>query len=100
LTGDTAEFSRLLADYIDADYIVTELLKADEATIGNILRVGTDTITEITGDYISTTTINATQIVGTDGDFQNLTTKVLTVGENAITTIAEGVISTAEISAN
>ena len=70
LTGDTAEFGELIAEYISADFIGTEALKAVKANIAEVLTVGTDTITEITGDYISTTTINASQIVGNDADFQ------------------------------
>lgn len=58
IVGETAEFNELFSQYIDSEYVVTRVLNADEADIRNlsaeVIRVGTDSITEITGDYIST----------------------------------------------
>lgn len=70
ITGTQAEFDELFSNYIKSNLIVTKMLQA------------------------------------TDADFQNMTTNsalvknVLTVGTDRITTIANGAISTAEISAD
>ena len=101
IVGTTAEFQQLFSDYIGADYLVAEMLRADEANIrdltAEVIRVGTDSITTIANGAITTAQINADQITGTDADFQNLTTTVLRVGRDNITTIAEGTITTEKI---
>lgn len=97
ITGNRAQFSTLFSNYIDSDYIVTRMLEADEATIGEltaeIIRVGHDGITEITNDAISTATINADQINVTNAFVED----VLTIGTDTITTIAEGTITTDKV---
>lgn len=54
ITGDEAEFDRLFSNYIDADYITTEILMADEATIrslsAELMNVSTISVVNITGD--------------------------------------------------
>lgn len=99
ITGTTAEFQELFADYIGANYLVTEILRADQASIADlsaeIITVGTDGITQITNDAISTATISADQINVTNAFVED----VLTVGAAGITTIAQNTINTANINA-
>lgn len=126
LQGTSAEFQQVFADRIGADYVITNLLTAQAASISQlsseVIRVGTTDITTIANGAISTSTINVNQLTGDTADFKdlfserigaqtviteiieaddatvgNLAARVITVGEDAVTQIANGVISTAEI---
>lgn len=126
LQGTSAEFQQVFADRIGADYVITNLLTAQAASISQlsseVIRVGTTNITEIANGVITTAEIDVGQITGDTADFKdlfserigaqtviteiieaddatvgNLAARVITVGEDAVTQIANGVISTAEI---
>lgn len=101
ITGNTAEFNELFSKYIDTEYIVAEVMKAQDADIENlsarIIRVGEEgsgAITTITGDYIETNGINAKNIVGETGDFDVLTSNILNSDEiHALTIDASQITS-------
>ena len=69
ITGTKAEFQEVLANYIDANYIVTNMLRANDADfanmtassaiVENLLTVGTEQITTIAGGAITTERIIA-----------------------------------------
>lgn len=100
ITGSRGQFEELFADYIDSEYIVTNLLEADEAYIkdlsADIIRVGKDGITEITEDTIKTANISADQITVTNAFVRD----VLTVGEEGITQIASNSVTTEKVIAS
>lgn len=101
ITGNTAEFNELFSKYIDTEYIVAEVMKAQDADIENlsarIIRVGEEgsgAITTITGDYIETNGINAQYINGDTASFNELTSKIINSDEiHALTIDASQITS-------
>ena len=58
ITGDEADFNKLFANYIDAEFITTELIKADEGVFKN-LTADTGFIKHLQSEIIDTSVINA-----------------------------------------
>lgn len=67
ITGTKAQFEQVFADYIESNYLVTRMLRADQAKFGElsaqVITVGTDGITRIANDAITTATLSADQII-------------------------------------
>jgi len=71
--------------------IATKVLEADQgifnSIITKVITFGKDGITEITKDTIKTSIINAAQIRGSVGEFEQLATNIFTAGSAQINNI-------------
>ena len=81
----SAEFENLFSQYVGADVIAGKVIESDQiftnqATINEVLRVGTNQITEIANGTITTATINVKQLYGEKGDFEELTADIIEAG--------------------
>jgi hypothetical protein len=102
IKGEQAEFDELFTKYLKSNLIVTKALNAENADIehltAKIIDVGG---TQITDGLIKTAELSADQIKSGTIDTDRINVNdVITVGTDKITTIAGGVVSTAEISAD
>lgn len=102
ITGTTAQFEALWSNYISSNFITTKVLNADNADIQNLTaKIITVGGTQITEDLIQTANISADQITSGTIDTNRLNVNdIITVGTNAITTIAEGTITTENVIAS
>ena len=84
LVGNAAQYGAIFTTYLSSDIVQAKIINASqgkfEELTAKIIRVGTDGITEITNNCITTATIKASQIDAKEGSFQKLAADILDAG--------------------